>query len=101
MGPTLQSVDSHSDCGRPAWRVLPLPISHRRVVAQDAASCGIDAERSTRPLRDIAQMAQQHALRTFLDRLADGSPGADAFDEVRDVERRELIGATQGERIGA
>src|SRR5438552_11346010 len=74
---------SHSR--RPPWRVLPRPMSHRRLVALDAASRGIDAQRSTRPLRDVAQMAQQHALRALLDRLMERRAGANGIHEVLDV----------------
>src|SRR6266516_1068783 len=88
-----------SDCRCPTRRVLPLPVGHRCVVAQNAARRGIDAQRATRPLRDVAQMAEQVGLRALLDRLADGRAGANALDEVRDVQCRELIIATRREWI--
>src|SRR5438552_15329836 len=46
------------------------------------AGRGIDAERATRPLRDVAEMAQQHAPRPFLDRLAERCAGAYRGNEV-------------------
>src|SRR5437773_4740244 len=55
------------------------------------AGRGIDAERATRPLRDVAQMAQQDALRTFLYGLAERRARANAVREIRDVQRGHVV----------
>src|SRR5216117_2880578 len=55
---------------RPARGVLPLPIAHRFVVPLNASGPGIGAERAPGPLRDVAEVAEQHRLRPLLDRLA-------------------------------
>src|ERR1043166_7174119 len=71
--------------GRPARRVLPLPQSHRVLVAQDAPGFGFGAQRASRALGDIAEVAEQDALRTFVDRLVQGGACADRVHEVADV----------------
>src|SRR5216117_1464276 len=86
---------------RPARGVLPLPIAHRFVVPLNASGPGIDAERAPGPLRDVAEMAEQHRLRPLLDRLAQRRAGADGVHEVRDVQGRELVVAARGERVAA
>src|SRR5438445_7820988 len=95
LAPRPRALDSW----RPPRRVLPLPKAHRLLIALDVARRGIDAQRATRPLRDVAQMAQEHALRALFYWLTDGRAGADAFDEVRDVQPRELIIATRRECV--
>ena len=42
------------DDGRPARCVLPLPETHGLLVAENVAVRGIDAERATRPLGNVA-----------------------------------------------
>ena len=66
--------------------------------------CGrawIGPQRATGPLRDVAEMAQQHTLRAFGDWLGYGRAGADRVHKVRDVLPRQLIVAARRERIGA
>src|SRR6266576_6478806 len=55
------------------------------------AGLGIALERATRPLRDVTQMAQQHALRPFLNRLAELGTGANAVHEIRDVQGGHVV----------
>src|SRR5207249_7784680 len=77
------------------------PVGHRLLVAQDPARAWIDAQRIARPLRDVAEVAQQHALDALLDGLVERGPGADRLDEVRDVQRGEPVVAARGKRVAA
>src|SRR6266516_886880 len=63
------------------------------------AGRGIDAERATRPLRDVAEMAQQHALRPFLDRLAERNARANGVHEVRDVQAGHVVVGAKVETV--
>src|SRR5216683_7172897 len=88
-----------SDCWCPPWRVLALPVRHRRIIALDMARRGIDAQRATRPLRDVAEVAEQHALRPFLDRLAERCAGANRGHEVLDVQAGHVVVGTDVETV--
>src|SRR6266481_862646 len=77
--------------GRPARGVLPLPRFHRCFIARDAARRGVDTQDAAGRLRDVAEVAQQHALRALLDRLPQRAPGADRIHEVVDVQSRHLV----------
>src|SRR2546425_12842057 len=87
------------DDRRPAWSVLPLPVPHRLLVALHVPGLRIDAERPSGPLRDVAGVAEQDALRPLRDWLGDRRAGADRLDETRDVQGGELIVAARRQRI--
>src|SRR5882724_2404787 len=80
-----------SDDRRPARGVLPLPELHRLLVTRDTTRRRIDAERAAGRLRDVAEVAQQHALRPLLDRLTQRGAGADRVREVVDVQGGHLV----------
>src|SRR3989440_3589742 len=84
---------------RPARGVLPLPGLHRLLVARDAARRRVDAQRATGRLRDVAEVAEQHALRPFLDRLMERGAGADRVHEVVDVQRGHVVVGVRVEAI--
>src|SRR2546426_2801583 len=76
---------------RPARGILPLPELHRLLVARKAARRRIDAQRTAGRLSDVAEVAQQHALRPLLDRLPQRGAGADRVHEVVDVQGRHVV----------
>src|SRR5439155_13656312 len=50
-----------------------------------------DAQRATGRLSDVAEVAQQHAPRSLLDRLIERGAGADRVHEVVDVQRGHVV----------
>src|SRR5947208_4919642 len=76
---------------RPARSVFPVPGLHRLLVARDPPRRRIDAQRATGRLSDVAEVAQQHAPRSLLDRLIERGAGADRVHEVVDVQRGHVV----------
>src|SRR5207248_8626239 len=70
---------------RPARGVLPLPGLHRLLVARDAARRGVHAQRAPGRLGDVAEMTQQHALGSLVDRLVQRRAATNRLHEVGDV----------------
>src|SRR5438445_1770921 len=83
----------------PARGVLPLPQLHRLLVARDPARRRVDPQRAPGRLRDVAEVAQQDALRPLLDRLMKGDAAADCVHEVVDVERSHVVVGADVEAI--
>src|SRR5213080_2681377 len=86
-----RTADTGLDDRRPARRVLPLPGLHRLLVTCDPSRRRIDSQRAPGGLSDVAEVAQQHALRPFLDRLMERGAGADRVHEVVDVQRGHVV----------
>src|SRR3989442_9381652 len=86
---------------RPAGSVLPLPVAHRLRVPLDPSRLGVGAQGAPGPLSDVAEVAQQDALRPFLNRLVQRLAGPNGRDEFGDVKRRNLTVAAGRERVGA
>src|SRR5437660_4515015 len=84
---------------RPARGVLPLPGLHRLVVARDAARRGVHAQRAPGRLRDAAEVTQQHALGSLVDRLVQRRAAADRLHEVGDVQRGHVVVGTDVEAV--
>src|SRR6184192_2063666 len=84
---------------RPARGVLPLPGIHRLLVARDATRRGVDAQRAPGRLRDVAEVAQQDALRAFRDRLMQRGARADRVQKILDVLRGHVVVGAEVEAV--
>src|SRR5690242_2214666 len=85
----------------PAGLVLALPQPHGLVVARDVTRGGIDPQRAPGRLGDVAQVAQQDALRALHDRLMQRRAGADRIHEVVDVQPGHVVVGAEVEAVPA
>src|SRR5205823_6484922 len=84
---------------RPTGGVLPHPGLHRLLVARDVPRGRVDAQRAPGRLRDVAEVAEQHALRALLDRLVQRGAAADRVHEIGDVQRGHVVVRTGVEAV--